>query len=162
MRCCVACRPLRHHLLRLLEALVSPEAASSEGGRADGSAVTVDGAGGAGAAAPYPPPASNGSNGSTGGGRQPSAAAAAAQANADALVAAGGVGLMVDLVTTAHEASDRPVTAALQSNLIANASAAEGEAKEWYHYPTTAGAAAAEQVRPAAVVGGVVFNLVLV
>ncbi len=61
-----------------------------------------------------------------------------AQANAAALVAAGGVEILVDLVSTAHEASERP-SAALQTGLIASTSYAEA-VKVWFYLPATAGA----------------------
>ena len=61
-----------------------------------------------------------------------------AQANAAALVAAGGVEILVDLVSTAHEASERP-SAALQTGLIASTPYAEA-VKIWFYLPSTAGA----------------------
>jgi DnaJ family protein C protein 13 len=66
------------------------------------------------------------------------AAVEVAQANAAALVAAGGVEILVDLVSTAHEASERPA-AALQTGLIASTSHAEA-VKVWFYLPLTAGA----------------------
>lgn len=57
-------------------------------------------------------------------------------ANAKACVAVGGCVLAVDLLTTAHEASERTVIP-LQSNLIAASAFVEPQ-KEW-HYVTKAG-----------------------
>lgn len=63
--------------------------------------------------------------------------AEAAQTNATALVAAGGIELLVDLMATAHEASERPA-AALQTGLIASTPHAEA-VKLWYYLPKDAG-----------------------
>ncbi|KAK9809260.1 hypothetical protein WJX72_012293 [[Myrmecia] bisecta] len=59
-------------------------------------------------------------------------ASRAAKANGVLFVEAGGVQLAVDLLTGAHEASER-TQAPLQTNLIANSSHAE-EVKEWFYY----------------------------
>ena len=104
-----ASRPLRHHLLGLIQALVSPRGASPS------SAPGRDGAGGA----------------------SPEALRAA-QANAAALVAAGGAEILVGVVAAAHEASERPA-AALQSNLISASSHAD-EVHVWCYLPAAAGA----------------------
>ncbi|GAB4814092.1 hypothetical protein N2152v2_001138 [Parachlorella kessleri] len=128
--------PLRHHLLRLVAVLVvvppgkesKSNQAAAEAGAGAGSSSTNSravAAGGAATAAAASP-----------------AAESARRANAVAIVGAGGVELLVDLLTTAHEAADRPVTALAQSNLIAASSFAE-ERKEWYYYPAAAAAAAA-------------------
>jgi DnaJ family protein C protein 13 len=114
-------RALRQHLLLLLEALVAPSCLAASAG-------TATSAEAAGTGLPPPPPAGQ------------EAAARAAHANGVALLEAGGVQLMVDLVAAAHEASDRPVVA-LQTNLIAASSHAE-EAREWFYWkPQAAGAA---------------------
>ena len=62
----------------------------------------------------------------------------AAQTNATALVAAGGIEILVDVMATAHEASERPA-AALQTGLIASTPHAE-TVKLWYYLPKEAGA----------------------
>lgn len=76
-------RPLRQHLLLLLEALVAPSCLAPSGGTAAGTASSAEAPG---AGLPLPPPAGQ------------EASARAAHANGVALVEAGGVQLMVDLV----------------------------------------------------------------
>jgi DnaJ family protein C protein 13 len=135
-------KSLRQWLLCLLEALVCPEGtqksavvARNEEEEEEARNKTLAGAG---AATFNSDDASLPSNSHRGVQQQQHRVLEAAQANAAALVAAGGVEILVDLVSTAHEASERP-SAALQTGLIASTSYTEA-VKVWFYLPSTAGA----------------------
>lgn len=134
-------KSLRQWLLCLLQALVCPEgtqkladvAKNEEEEEESGNTLA-----GVGAAAFNSDDASLPSNSHRAVKQQHHRILEVAQANAAALVAAGGVEILVDLVSTAHEASERP-SAALQTGLIASTSYAEA-IKVWFYLPSTAGA----------------------